>query len=168
MNRVFFGDGLNADSLEDEFWNLDIYQSTIIDKENLFSILRQSIPNAIGYSVRIEKREIECYVLRCKNGLGEGTKTSSITKVEDEGGFSSSYNENLIQGTRATFDNFISSLNDASTLFFVNETKLEGKYDYYLESSNFDGEELLKSLSDCGLSHKKEKRMIDCIVIEQY
>jgi len=127
--------------------------------EKRFEIMRQQLSDLYPYKPVIEKRKMNCKVLRKVNGQGIGLKPSAGTKEESSSGgqgLSAKYVE-----VRTLCDFLEGQLN----VPVVDETQITGRYDLELKWYNENPNQIYEELKSVGLELVSANRDVDVLVI---
>jgi len=128
------------------------------------SLLSAALPPALGLTVRKETRSVDAYVLTAPSN----PKRLKIEKDEVLGGASSFRDSDGVwQSTNRTMESLARDLEAKLGAVVVNETGLEGGYDWQMTVGDAEPESLIAAVNaQLGLSLRKARRDIDFVVAE--
>jgi uncharacterized protein (TIGR03435 family) len=129
-------------------------------KEDLLPTLRSALQTAFGYKVSRETRSKKVYVLRQKSGV-------PLKVVKSTSPAMSVFKHNGMRSRGTTMKAVAEFLESALRSIVIDETKLEGTYDFEVQWIPDNMESLLKGYEDLGLELVQETRDIEIIIFSK-
>jgi uncharacterized protein (TIGR03435 family) len=130
-------------------------------KEDLLPTLRSALQTAFGYKVSREMRQKKVYVLRRKQG-----SPLKMTKATSRGMSIFKHNGMIAKGT--TMTSVAEFLESVLRDIVIDETNLEGMYDFEIQWIPENMESLLKGYEAVGLELVQETRDVEFVLLKGY
>ena len=132
--------------------NSDVYRPWLVN----------SIETALGLKITRAKQEMDTYVVTVAESNATGLRPSTAKS------FHSSSSEGILAATASDLKYLMSAIEKSFQLPVINETGLQGRYDWNIYFDSKNPNSLLKALkTDAGLKLTKTKRQIDVVIVEQ-
>jgi uncharacterized protein (TIGR03435 family) len=127
----------------------------------LFPKAEEAVEAAFGLEIVREKRSVPVYVMRAPDGPKGDLKASTGT------GFKNSSGPGVFTGKANPMSSIVASTENVIGLPIIDETKLQGNYDYLVTFTPGDPASIIQSLAEMGLQLKKETREIEITVVRK-
>ncbi len=132
------------------------------DATKLFDILKEELNEMLHIKARIEKREMDVFVLKKHD-----TNPFTAIKVEKPGGGSSRGDYFKMAGAPVKkFGNYLES-HGLTSLPVIDETGIEGFYEFDFSYAPEDKGSFQEAMAKLGLKLEKAKRKIDMLVLSE-
>ncbi len=143
-------------------WYYTVVASVPEGQENLlWPLLQQAVPAALEVSIVREEREMDVFLLRAPHGPGPGLRKAS------GGGVHSSSRPGLIVAQNEPISGLANSLELTLQRPVVDETSLEGNWDWEVSYTAGDTAALEQALKALGLELVPARRKVPVLVIQK-